>query len=114
MANLITTPMIGASLTTIWSPPYGVAAGSTGADATAPFALGTPALGMSGANTAHPKPIEAQFCRLASEFAPGATGGITDGVTTTGATGNSWANVSGATGATGDYMFLAAAVTVNP
>ena len=114
MTALITSPMIGASLTQVWKPPYGVTPGASG-DATAPFALGTLAMGLSGANGATPAPVEAQFCRVGATMgATATTAGITNGVTTTGATGNTWTNLTGATLVPGDYVFLAAAVGVTP
>ena len=97
----ITTPIIGASLAQVWKPPVGVTPGAAG-DATAPFALGTPAQGIV-ANVMK----DAQFVRASAVVAAGATAGVTAGVYgATGATGNFWTNNTPFATAIGDYLFV--------
>lgn len=92
----ITTPLIGASLTQVWSPPQGVEPGEDG-DATAPFALGTMVLAAPG--------MIAQFARCGADVAVDGTVAITDGVT---GAGSDYTNETGQALLEGDYAFFTA------
>jgi len=114
MADVITSPLIGAALNQVWKPPVGVTPGTAG-DATAPFALGTPVQAIQGVNTATPLPKTAVFARVgASGIAIGATAGITNGVTVAAAAGNTYTNATGFALVTGDYAFLLSSVVLTP
>ena len=96
----ISTPLIGASLTQVWSPLPGVEPGEDG-DATAPFALGTTVLAAAG--------TIAQFARVGADVAIDGTVAITDGVT---GTGTDYTNDTGVALLEGDYAFFTAPITV--
>lgn len=104
MTTVITTPVIGASLTQVWKPTGTV--GST-SDPQAPFALGHTV--QASANKL------AQFCRVAAAgIAIGATAGITAGVTVAAAAQNTWTNETGVALIVGDYVFLTASPSMLP
>jgi hypothetical protein len=92
----------------VWKPVAAIGAAS---DPMAPFALGTTVV---QAATANARDI-ARFCRVgAANIAIGATAGITNGVTVTAATGNTWTNDTGVALVIGDYVFLTAAQVLTP
>jgi hypothetical protein len=103
----IVTPIIGATLAQVWAKDARAINATGDGDKYAPFALGTRAQTSEAANGL------AQFVRVTTGNIPNANGttpiGVTAGVTAAAATGNNWYNLSGATPAAGDYMFLAAA-----
>jgi hypothetical protein len=108
MPIVISDPIAGASLTQIWQPTVGKVAGSTDADATAPFPLATRGLTEDTAKGV------AIFARVTTGNVPNADGttaiGVTNGLTAVTGAGNAWYNLTGKTPAVGDYLFLAAAL----
>jgi hypothetical protein len=101
------TPLAGGSSLMIWKPTNGIGSAS---DPMAPFALGTTVV---QAATANGRDL-ARFCRVTANIAIGGTAGITNGLTVTAATGNTWTNDTGVALVIGDYVFLTTAGVTAP
>jgi len=109
-AGAFTTPMSGATITTIYKPPVGVTPGAAG-DATAPFALGSRAQITPPTGTQR---STAQFMRATGVIAAGATTGATNGVQVAAAAGNTWTNDTGQATILGDYLWVTTADVYTP
>lgn len=105
-ALAFTTPMAGASVTTVYKPPIGVTPGPAG-DATAPFALGTVSFISPALTNAR---VLAKFCRAAGAIGIAGTATIAaDGTATAGA--GAFNNETGVALVLGDYVWLTAGIT---